>query len=172
MAIIIAGLGCEGSQGPAGPEGPQGEQGLEGAEGPPGTANVVYSDWVAISDLETSVDTVVLDRNYRKYDIPAPELTQEIMDQGAILVYYRLNEVALQLPITFGGPNSIYITYSPFQAGVISILSQRLDNTALGLNQNSEFRYILIPGGVAADQSMLPDLSDYDAVLRHYGIDP
>jgi len=113
-----------------------------------------------------------LGRNYRKFDIPAPDLSQDIIDRGTILVYFRLNNVVLQLPTTFGGANPIFITYSPFQPRVLSILSQNLDNTASGLNLAIEIRYILIPGGVEAGKANLPDFSDYEAVMRYYGIEP
>lgn len=168
-------MNCEGPEGPTGPAGPQGEQGPEGPEGPQGpegTANVIYSEWIALSELEAAEDTTVLGRTYRKFDIPASDLTQEIIDMGTILVYFRLNGAVLQLPTTFGGSNPIYITFSPFQPGVLSILSQNLDNTPTGLNLDIEIRYILIPGGVAANKAYLPDFNDYHAVMEYYGIDP
>jgi hypothetical protein len=191
--LVLVAMGCEGPTGPQGPQGPQGEQGPQGPEGPqgpqgaqgpqgpegpqgpqgtPGTANVIFSEWVALSELEAASDTTVVGRNYRKYDLPAPDLSQDIIDEGAILVYFRLSGVVLQLPSTFGGANPIYITFSPFQPGVLSILSQNLDNTATGLNLAIEIRYILIPGGVAAGTANTPPSNDYHAVMGYYGIEP
>ncbi len=172
-ALMIA-AGCEGPEGPTGPQGaqgPQGEQGPEGPEGPTGTANVIYSEWVTLSDLEASTDTTVLSRTYRKWEIPAPELTQEIINQGTILVYFALEGVVLPLPATFGGTNPIYVTFAPFQSGILSILAQNLDNTASGLNSSIQFRYILIPGGIQA-KAKIPDMNDYYAVMEYYGIEP
>lgn len=173
--ILIFGLvtlGCEGPEGATGPQGPQGEQGLQGEQGPEGTANVIYSEWIVLSDLETASDTTVLGRTYRKYDIPASELTPQIIEDGTILVYFRLDGAVFQLPMTFGGTNPIYVTYSPFQPGVLSILSQNLDNTSIGLNMSVEIRYIFIPGGVVASKAKMEGLGDYDAVIKYYGIDP
>lgn len=179
-ALMIA-SGCEGPEGPTGPQGepgPQGtagSQGPQGEQGPPGedgNANVIYSEWVALSELEAASDTTVLGRTYRKFDIPAPELTQDIIDRGTILVYFKLSDAVFPLPSTFGGANPIYVTFSPFQPGVLSILSQNLDNTASGLNLGSEIRYILIPGGVTASKTKPLDFKDYYSVMEYYGIDP
>jgi hypothetical protein len=173
IALIIS-IGCEGPEGPTGPDGaqgPQGEIGPEGPEGPPGTANVIYSDWITLSDLEAPSDTSFLGRTYNKWEIPAPEITQEIIDQGVILVYFSLTGTILPLPTTFGGSNPIYITFAPFQPGTLSILAQNLDNTTIGLNNDIQFRYIIIPGGTAAKQA-LPDFSNYHETMEFYGIKP
>lgn len=170
--MMVAGCeGPEGSTGPQGAQGAQGEQGPEGPEGPTGTANVIYSEWMTLSDLEAPSDTTVLGRTYRKWEIPASELTQEIIDQGTILVYFALEGVVLPLPTTFGGANPIYVTFAPFQSGTLSILAQNLDNTASGLNTSIQFRYILIPGGTASKQK-LPDFSKYHETMEFYGIEP
>lgn len=164
-------IGCEGPEGPTGPQGLQGEQGPQGQQGPEGTANVIYSDWITLSDLEAPSDTTVLGRTYSKWEIPASELTQEIINQGTILVYFSLEGVVLPLPTTFGGSNPIFITYAPFQPGTLSILAQNLDNTTSGLNASIQFRYILIPGGTAAKQKQ-PDFSNYHETMEFYGIEP
>ncbi|MDR8390240.1 collagen-like protein [Aliifodinibius sp. S!AR15-10] len=174
LVIIISSIslffaiGCEG---PEGPTGPRGEQGEQGPEGPPGAANVIYSEWITLSDLEAPSDTTVLGRTYSKWEIPASELTQEIIDQGTILVYFALEGVVLPLPTTFGGENPIYITFAPFQPGTLSILAQNLDNTAHNLEANVQFRYVLIPAETAAKQKQL-DFSNYHETMEFYGIEP
>lgn len=167
--LLISVIGCEGPEGPTGPRGEQGPQGEQGPEGPPGTANVIYSEWMTLSDLEAPSDTTVLSRTYRKWEIPASELTQEIIDQGTILVYFALDGIVLPLPSTFGGANPIYVTFAPFQPGTLSILAQNLDNTASGLNAGIQFRYILIPGGTTTKQKQ-PDFSNYLETMNFYGI--
>lgn len=172
-ALIIS-IGCEGptgDTGPAGAQGPQGEVGPEGPQGPEGTANVIYSEWITLSDLEAPSDTTVLSRTYRKWEIPASGLTQEIIDQGTILVYFTLEGVVLPLPSTFGGANPIYVTFAPFQPGTLSILAQNLDNTVSGLNSAIQFRYILIPDGTPAKQKQ-PDFTNYHETMDFYGIKP
>lgn len=170
--VLVAGISCEGPTGETGPQGEAGPQGDAGPAGPPGTANVIYSEWVALSELETASDTVLFGRNYMKYDIPASVLTQEIIEMGTVLVYFRISGTVVPLPATFGGGNPIYITFSLLQPGEISVLSQNLDNTATGLNLSIETRYILIPGGATASKANPPDFKDYYAVLEYYNIDP
>ena len=172
--IILITIGCEGPTGPQGPQGEQGIQGSTGSQGPAGTANVIYSEWIAVSEFSSSTDISLLGRNYRAYPMPAPELTQEIIDSGAILVYYKLQGMITQLPLTltglFGQPD-LLITYATLTPGEITILAQRADNTASNLNTNTEFRYILIPGGTPANQSP-PDFSNYIETMEFYGITP
>ena len=53
MALAISCSPDDGADGAVGPQGPQGEQGVagpqgeQGEQGEPGTANVIYSDWIA-----------------------------------------------------------------------------------------------------------------------------
>lgn len=178
MLVLGLGLlGCEGPEGPTGPagtQGPQGEQGPQGPEGSPGTANVIYSDWFAIGDVSTPADTTLISRNYTRYHIQAPELTQEIIDNGAVLVYYKLLGQITPLPFTIAGLGSDedkLITYAPFEPGRLTILSQELDNTAWSINLDTQFRYVFIPGGIPAKAKM-PDLNNYYDVMDYFGIDP
>ncbi len=115
----------------------------------------------------------LLSRNYTRYHIQALELTQDIIDNGAVLVYYKLLGMITPLPFTIAGlgDEDIIVTYAPFIPGRLTILSQELDNTAFTLNLDSQFRYILIPGGTPAKAKM-PNLSDYYAVMDYLGIDP
>lgn len=174
IILMLGLLACEGPAGPQGSQGPQGQEGPQGEQGPEGTANVIYSDWIQLSDLSSPADTTVISRNYTRYQIPAPELTQEIIDNGAILVYYKLLGMTTQLPFTLAGIGSsedLLVTYAPFTPGRITILSQLLDNTPLTLNSNTQFRYILIPGGTPAKKA-LPDFSNYLETVKYFNIDP
>lgn len=174
--------GPEGEQGPAGPEGPEGPQGPigetgpqgpEGSQGPPGSANVIYSDWMRLGDVAEEYVTTLLSRNYAAYDLPAPELTQELIDQGIVLVYFRLLGAVSPLPITLGGfsdAEPYTITFNASQPGKIIILSQYLDNTVNTLANSSEFRYVLIPGGVAANASYEELVKDYGRLVKQFSI--
>lgn len=176
---LIGILGCEGPEGPTGPagtQGAQGEQGPQGPQGPEGTANVIYSDWIPLNDASVSspADTTLLSRNYTRYHIPAEELTQEIIDDGVIMVYYQLLGMITPLPYTLaglGGDEDKVITFAPFTPDRITILGQELDNTAWTINSSTEFRYVLIPGGTSAKQKF-PDFSNYYETMEFYGIDP
>lgn len=173
--IFIIGLQCEGPTGETGPQGevgPQGETGPAGPEGPPGTANVIYSEWMVLGDVATAADTSILGGNFSRYHISAPGLTQEIIDQGTILLYYRLLDHITPLPFTIAtGGVVITIAFVTPEPGRITILSQTHANNPFDLNLDTEFRYILIPGEMPA-KANAPDPKDYHAVVKYYGIDP
>jgi hypothetical protein len=176
LAVSIVGIGCEGPTGPDGPQGPQGVQGdtgQQGPEGPPGTANVIYSDWLRLGDVAAESDTTILSRNYAMYDIPAPELSRDMMDNGAIMVYYRLNEMISPLPLTLAGMSGdgsqITISFAALYPEKLSILSQRHDNTVFTLNTNTEFRYVLIPGEMPAEVSE-EILEEYPRMIDYFNI--
>ena len=59
-----------------------------------------------------------------------------------------------------------------FQPGILSILSQTLDNTASSLNLDVEIRYVLIPGGVSTDAAPVLAWGDYYAAVEHHSIEP
>ena len=176
IVIIISSMafiGILGCEGPEGPTGPQGAQGTEGPQGPEGTANVIYSDWIRLGDVASSADTSLIGRNYKRYHIPADELTQEIIDGGTIIVYYKLLGMITPLPYTLAGlsgSEDLLITFATFMPRRITILSQLLDNTPTILNLDTNFRYILIPGGIPAKQKTSV-FSDYYKTMDYYGIE-
>lgn len=85
--LLIGGLltACskDGDIGPQGETGPEGDVGPEGPQGQPGTANVIYSEWI---DTEFSDP---INATGAGFDIEAADITQEILDQGTILVFGR-----------------------------------------------------------------------------------
>ncbi len=83
--------GNQGEQGIAGTDG-VGEQGIAGSDGQgeqeeqgeTGTANVIYSDWITLDFGDTPINTTSISQN-----VDVPDLTQEIKDNGVVLVYSR-----------------------------------------------------------------------------------
>nr|WP_298995934.1 hypothetical protein [uncultured Allomuricauda sp.] len=159
--FLLASCSAEdGETGPAGPQGPQGEQGVagpagadgangqDGEQGETGTANVIYSDWI---DSEFD-DNVIL--TAAGFDIDVPELTQEIINQGVVLVFGR------NIPGGFSSPDVMqlpFISNSNFYSSRIEdvetlrITVASLDGTAVGIPFFENYRYVIIPGGVPAE---------------------
>lgn len=174
LAVVaaIALVACEGDTGPTGPQGPAGSDGAEGPagpvgpegpEGPPGTANVIYSDWLPRPVVS---DTTVDGTNLTIAHLEAPELSQEILDDGTVLVYMRFSSGVWQLPYTShagGAPNTL-----DFIAQVEDIILTRFrhDNGSVTIGTTVDFRYVLIPGGVPAGM----DVVDYSAVKAYFAI--
>lgn len=165
--------GAPGDIGPPGPTGDQGEQGVQGEQGTPGekgdqgepgTANVIYSDWFTISQSDWSGigGTKITEA------IDAPEITQDIIDKGVVLVYHQFNNQTRQLPYSYS-PNGLHLVYK-FVISSITIEGFHLDASAISAISPLKFRYVILPGGVAAGGRIGLDYSDYEAVSAYYGI--
>ncbi|MHA7056843.1 hypothetical protein ACWGOQ_0006460 [Aquimarina sp. M1] len=140
---------CEGEDGAVGPQGEQGEQ---GPQGDPGTANVIYSDWFA---NEFSNDIIPTSSSFT---IPAPELTNNIINEGVILVYGRRVEADLsnrtyQLPIVFGASRQQSYYYSVLndseEIRITVVANEQGESVGNGTFFN-QYKYVIIPGGQAA----------------------
>lgn len=162
---VAGSQGAKGEQGATGATGPQGATGATGAQGPAGTANVIYSNWITITASQwTGLGTATITT-----DISAPKLTADIRDHGVVLVYHMYGSVARMLPYAYTTiGDHLDFTYI---IGKITIRDYHQDGSVINTFANVQFRYVLIPGGVAARKSSpLPDYSDYHAVCRYYGI--
>ncbi|WP_157986469.1 hypothetical protein [Chitinophaga alhagiae] len=178
-AIFISSCSKEGPAGPAGEPGAQGAPGPGGPAGPagpngaPGTANVIYSNWL---DVPFKVDTTEAGDTLGFYgEVAAPKLTKEILNTGDVRMYINLNTptdpVIEHLPY-FDIYSGINIT-ATFQEGGIFLYSNVdagsfTDNNGVKLIQ---YRYILIPGGTAARKADSGiDWRNYKAVQQYLGL--
>lgn len=131
---------------------------LKGAKGDPGTANVIYSDWVTPS---TYTKTTIFGTVYFTADIAASKVTQAILDQGTVIVYGKLNgynpviwptdQVAnLPISITYmsGVVSNIDVWSALNTVGSIRISLTSSTNAYGSISNAHQFRYIIIPGGV------------------------
>jgi hypothetical protein len=121
----------EGEVGPTGQPGPQGATGAKGDKGDPGAANVITSEWLEY--------TFEYDISAFRYEviIPAPELTQEILDKGVIKMYLNKSNIIYDIPsLPWEGLHMAY------KVGNIYLYSQKDWDTGTG---NFTVRYVLIP---------------------------
>lgn len=138
---------------------------------------MIYSDWVQLRELESPADTTILGREYALYRIPAPEVTQDVIDGASITVYFSLLGLITPLPFTLSdisGGTPIVLTFA-LETGSILILSQRLTNEPYPLNLDTAFRYVIIPGGVPAETTAAPFVSttttiEYPEMKARFGI--
>ncbi|MFD2563460.1 collagen-like triple helix repeat-containing protein [Aquimarina rubra] len=147
LSVVI--FSCEGEDGAIGPQGEQGEQGPQGEQGEPGTANVMYSDWI-----DSGFENDITD-GFDAFNIDAPEITQEILDTGTILVYARsTTNTIYQVPVTFYGFLNESYFFRVINAGTLNIGVEGIGTNNIGEPfLNDVFRYIIIPGGVAINNS-------------------
>lgn len=171
---------CEGPTGPAGPpgeQGEQGEQGTQGEPGEPGSVNVFYSAWTPF-EVNDWVQATSFGQIVQRLQITEGLVTQDILDQGVVLVYVRFGGSPNPRPLPFTG----YITtgstpqmlWFDIEVGSITITFQNLtnnDNPGTFGGSNS-YRYVIIPGGTPISGNLVGELSalSYDEVLRRFGI--
>ncbi|WP_156027036.1 collagen-like triple helix repeat-containing protein [Sporocytophaga myxococcoides] len=159
MVFITSSCKKEGPVGPTGATGSAGPSGPAGPKGEAGTANVIYSDWL---DLPFSFDNE--GKSYFS-EIDVPKLTPEILSQGEIKMYVNLStpDDPTVAPLPYVGLDTVKIQYVAFNGGL-----QLSSNYNVGTYENKDkkkvlqYRYVIIPGGIAARQSINWD--DYDEV--------
>lgn len=164
-------IGPQGEQGIQGEAGPAGQDGTDGQDGEPGTANVIYSDWVASEFPEDIND------QFYQWSWYASELTQEIHDSGVILIYSRKASAIYPLPNTFFGTvNEDYgFRLLDINDNLIAIRVQTIDGGHI--NEpflNDAYRYIIIPGGMPSSgkSNEVPDYSkmSYPEICEYFNI--
>lgn len=132
----------------------RGTQGPAGPQGPPGTANVIYSDWINPTDATWSL----LNTPRRKLmDIYNSQIDLDIVNKGIVLVYYRTdNGWITQLPYNIMLSNGTVAVNISSIYGLSSLVIEMrgytrdiLDSEYL-YNSGAGFRYVIIPGGILA----------------------
>jgi len=179
IALLIA--SCKkGDTGPAGPPGANGATGATGPTGPqgpqgdPGTANVIYSEWL---DVTYTADTVhngaTIDTLGFYADINATKLDSTILANGEMKVYFNFGSAAQ--------PDVVPLPYLDIYSGINITVDFGVQDIFLYSNANAssvtqngiklgQYRYILIPGGETARSLKRPDWKDYNAVKAFYGM--
>jgi hypothetical protein len=127
---------------------------LRGAQGPPGTANVIYSNWINPTDATWNL----LNTPRRKLmEIRNSQINLDIVNKGIVLVYYRTdNGWIVQLPYNIMLSNSATAVQISYQYQINSLIIEMrgltrdiLDSEYL-YNSGAGFRYVIIPGGISA----------------------
>lgn len=154
-----------------------GTDGADGAQGPAGTANVIYSAWISApaGTAETIDGTSGLSTS-----ITAPQLTADIMEKGTILVYMSFgsatNTYTLPYTSTAGGFTNTITAIASLNKIKLFRFKHANDGTTVALPATLKWRYVLIPGGVAASTSKTakPDYSkmSYEEVCAYFNIQP
>jgi hypothetical protein len=124
------------------------------------TANATYSSW---TKPETYTKDTIFGIWGFYYDIPAPQITQSVLDTGAVLVYAKLNGYNTRVwPTGQVGLLPIQIVYqqsgvqvdtwsAAASVGKIRIRFINDHNIYTSINNSHEFRYIIIPGSIRAN---------------------
>lgn len=168
--VVLSCKGPAGPDGPQGAQGPEGEQGPVGPQGEPGTANVIYSDWM---DIEWNRDDL---STFKSMYIEEPRVIGDFLDHGVLLVYLKQENpgtiAVVSLPY-LQGTSFFYFIIADSSVdnieGILVVVSATDGTTPVADAEDAQIRYVLVPGGVPA--KMPPDFwKDYEAVSNYYGI--
>lgn len=177
--------GATGATGATGAAGATGVTGATGATGAAGNVNVIYSAWM--TSPYDSRDTTIDGTCYRVRHLDAPLLTSSILNTGTIITYFRVGSIGpYQLPYISdagGATNSVNCFY---KLGKIFVYRHTLNScrftsavpeefpgqpVMINLPQSLEYRYVIIPGGIAAAAAKRGvDLKNYEAARQYFKI--
>lgn len=162
FVIVIMTVSCQKEAGPAG------ANGTNGTNGTNGNANVIYSTWIGFNNAFWSPVLNEFSKTVRLYAAFAPNLTQGIIDSGAVLVYFKTigTPQPQPLPITYNWPPMRYLGFR-LRPDTIKIVTYHLDDNDdpgifNGSPSTNAYRYIIIPGGVQAAVSVKKQQIPYE----------
>lgn len=153
---VAAISGLQGAQGIQGPSGPQGIQGA------PGTTNAIFSREFGPSFNGGSAyqANTLFGINNISFTVSAPEITQDVLDNGIVYVVANLvgynssiwptgTRANLPYTVMYLQNNATQLDTWQFQAtaGQIKIIFNNNNNiyTGTGIAPNHRFRYVVIP---------------------------
>ena len=158
LLLLIA--GC--SEGPVGPVGP---------EGAPGNANV-FSTNLLFSMSDATINGAVASVQYE-----VPGITPSVVDEGAVLLFFREQGTWTAMPYTFGieSPTLEAVDYTVtlgygFDDGFLEIFYEASTDQAPLENQPDREIKTVIIDGFPLGKANTPDLTDYNAVKEWLGL--
>jgi len=153
-------------------DGSDGLNGVDGKQGPSGTANVIYSAWLTapVAAAETVDGTSGMSTS-----LVVPELTDDILSKGTVLVYVSFGSGTFSLPYTSTAGGFVNTITAISTLKKIKLFRFRHDQAAtVNIPTSLSWRYILIPGGVAAATSKMAKVDyskmSYEEVCAHFNI--
>ena len=165
--------GAIGPQGPQGEQGPAGAQGDQGEQGDTGTANVIYSDWIPRS-FETAGASETNQQLLASFNGAEFNLNEDVL-----LVFGRreintiISEVN-QLPYVLSSQQEFYgFEVSSFTGGsALRIQVATFDGGTNLFTFFEDFRYVIIPGGVATTSKSSVDYTkmSYEELVELFNI--
>ncbi|MEK6153032.1 collagen-like protein [Flavobacteriaceae bacterium 3-367] len=181
LAMVLTSCSAEdGEDGAIGPQGPQGIAGTDGVDGVDGNANVIYSEWVDFVAAEWSALSSDFGIDVRNYPVVANDLTQNVLNNGVVLLYVRFigfGDDAIITPFTGGilsGVQTIFHHDSEALITIKFINSDGVGDPGTFGGSGNAFRYILVPGSQLASKGFSKqdfEKMSYYEVMDHFGLE-
>ncbi|MBQ4820170.1 hypothetical protein [Aquimarina sp. MMG016] len=159
FTLVITSTSCDGEDGANGIDGVEGPQGPAGQDG---NANVIASPWFQSSSWVNSGSPSAY------FDRSAPEVTQEIIDNGVVIAYTKLaGDSNYTRPLPATTLDRFFWNFFITEPENIRFTAFTLDGSNISPSSNNQFRYVIIPSSELLNRSSI-DLNDYNAVKEFY----
>ena len=144
--------------------------GPEGPQGPPGNANVFSLGF------DFFLDDAVINGAVASVQYDVPDLTASVVDDGAILMFFRDQGTWTAMPYTFGVESqdlpAVDYTVSlgfGYEVGFLEVFYEA-STDAIDLTQlpDREMKLVVIDGYYYGKRDV--DLTDWDTVMSLYGL--
>ena len=170
LSMLLIGLNaCKGPQGDVGPQGATGPTGAQGSQGAQGTANLIVSSWTTVAAADWKSDNNPL---YFYYGLDDKNITQAILDKGAVMAYYRSpaqKTVVLSLPSVTDKVSIGYFFRVDQGKGFMNFDLSYFQPRNVPINFDLEFRWIIIPPNPGGRVRAI-DWGNYDEVKRELNL--
>ena len=163
--VALTFTACQ-KEGPIGPEGPQGPEGPAGDNASSSVTSFYYTifedEWQTFGDPGIGFGYIGA--------MDFPEVTEDVLNYGAVLVYLYQDNSLFSLPTTFinsedgGYLTSIWVT---LQFEQILITFQDSDGNTINPGEQ-EFKVVIIEGGIPIPESL--NLQNYDEVKKYFNL--
>lgn len=162
LPAILTGCIIDESVGPEGPRGPQ---------GPPGNANVFSLNFLF------TMDDAVFNGSVASVQYDVPDLTPSVVDDGAVLMFFRDQGTWTAMPYTYGveSPDLPAVDYTislgfGYDVEFLEVfLEASTDAIDLSGEPDREMKLVVIDGTFYGKKNV--DWSDWDEVSRVLGIE-
>lgn len=130
---------------------------------------IAWSDWVYAHGFN---DFTRSNAGVKVGYIVVPEITAALLQTGVVLLYMTNGEQTFSLPYNASGNGSTeVIHFIPMPGKILITRFVTGEGPGTGFSTLWQYRYMILPGGIAAARAFLPpDYSDYKAVCRYFGI--
>lgn len=134
--------------------------------------DVYYSQWISVPVSSYQDD---FSASTAHYDMPAPIITQAVMDSAVVLMYAKhfTEGFVMQLPYVFNyrEPGRVIEEQFAVKVGYIQMEVTNVTGNPIGYWNDQEIRYIIIPGNKAfTGRQKQIDYKNYEEVTRTYNI--
>ena len=169
--IFLLLLGCEGPEGAVGPEGPRGEQGERGEPGPRGERGLPGGMTAEVVRFTLRASAFEIREDVENYGRQVPEITSDVVNGGVVLSYIDLGtgNTWWSLPMSLAVQNAAAGIIVYYQVGVWGMQMMTTSGERLASYLDGHVvKLVIIPPEMVGKNA--PDLTDYEAVARYYGL--